>query len=76
MAPIATAPAVTIDLSTSSTRQINQLLASPEAPRALRIANPLGAHAPTRLHRNVLGVTYLIGGMSAERRPTAPSFAA
>ena len=45
MAPIAPAPAVTIDLSASSTRQINQLLASPEAPRALRIANPRGAHA-------------------------------
>jgi glutamate synthase domain-containing protein 3 len=45
MAPRATAAAVTIDLSSASTRQINELLASPEAPKALTITNPRGAHA-------------------------------
>jgi glutamate synthase domain-containing protein 3 len=45
MAPVATTPAVTIDLATSSTRQINELLASPDAPQALTITNPRGAHA-------------------------------
>jgi glutamate synthase domain-containing protein 3 len=45
MAPVATRPAVTIDLTTSGTRAINQLLASPDAPAALRITNPRGAHA-------------------------------
>jgi glutamate synthase domain-containing protein 3 len=45
MAPLATAAAVTIDLSSSSTRRINELLAAPDAPKALTITNPRGAHA-------------------------------
>ena len=45
MAPIATRPAVTIDLTESSTREVNALLASPDAPRSLTITKPRGAHA-------------------------------
>jgi methylamine---glutamate N-methyltransferase subunit B len=45
MAPIANAPAVTVDLGALGTRRINELLASPDAPRALTITNPHGAHA-------------------------------
>ena len=45
MAPLATRPAVTVDLSASNTRQINEMLASPDAPKSLRITNPRGAHA-------------------------------
>jgi glutamate synthase domain-containing protein 3 len=45
MAPIATRNAVTIDLRTSSTRAVNELLASPDAPQSLTITNPRGAHA-------------------------------
>jgi glutamate synthase domain-containing protein 3 len=45
MAPIATRAAVTIDLTTSSTRAVNELLGSSDAPQALTIANPRGAHA-------------------------------
>jgi methylamine---glutamate N-methyltransferase subunit B len=45
MAPTATRPAVTIDLTASSTREVNDLLAAPDAPKALRITNPRGAHA-------------------------------
>jgi methylamine---glutamate N-methyltransferase subunit B len=49
MAPVAAASlastAVTVDLSASSTRRLNQLLASPDAPKAIRITNPQGAHA-------------------------------
>jgi len=45
MAPVATRAAVTIDLTTSSTRQINALLGSADAPTPLRITNPRGAHA-------------------------------
>jgi glutamate synthase domain-containing protein 3 len=49
MAPVGIAgpasTAVTIDLGAASTRQINQLLASSDAPKAVRITNPQGAHA-------------------------------
>jgi glutamate synthase domain-containing protein 3 len=45
MAPLATRPAVTVDLTASSTREVNELLASSEAPKALTITNPRGAHA-------------------------------
>jgi methylamine---glutamate N-methyltransferase subunit B len=49
MAPVGIAgpasTAVTIDFSAASTRQVNQLLASPDAPKAVRISNPRGAHA-------------------------------
>jgi glutamate synthase domain-containing protein 3 len=45
MAPIAARAAVTIDLSKSSTRAVNELLASPDAPKSLTIVNPRGAHA-------------------------------
>ncbi|MDP9166368.1 MAG: protein glxC [Actinomycetota bacterium] len=45
MAPIATRAAVTIDLTESSTREVNALLASPDAPRSLTITKPRGAHA-------------------------------
>jgi glutamate synthase domain-containing protein 3 len=45
MAPVATRAAVTIDLTTSSTRQLNALLGSADAPTPLRITNPRGAHA-------------------------------
>jgi glutamate synthase domain-containing protein 3 len=45
VAPIATRADVTIDLTTSSTREVNALLASPAAPRSLTITNPRGAHA-------------------------------
>jgi methylamine---glutamate N-methyltransferase subunit B len=45
MAPVATAAAVAIDLAASSIREVNRLLASPRAPRVLRITNPRGAHA-------------------------------
>ena len=44
---IETAPVETtiIDLQTSSTRQVNELLSSPDAPTALTITRPQGAHA-------------------------------
>ena len=45
MAPVATRPAVTVDLDATTTRAVNQLLASPDAPKGLRITNPRGAHA-------------------------------
>jgi methylamine---glutamate N-methyltransferase subunit B len=45
MAPVGAAPAVTIDLRASSTRQINELLASADAPKSMTITNPQGAHA-------------------------------
>jgi methylamine---glutamate N-methyltransferase subunit B len=45
MAPVATRPAVTVDLDATTTRAVNQLLASPDAPKGLRISNPRGAHA-------------------------------
>jgi glutamate synthase domain-containing protein 3 len=49
MAPLGTvsqtSPGVTIDLVASSTRRVNQLLASSDAPKAVRVTNPLGAHA-------------------------------
>lgn len=49
MAPVGTvsqaSTAVTIDMGASSTRQINQLLTSPDAPKKVRITNPRGAHA-------------------------------
>jgi methylamine---glutamate N-methyltransferase subunit B len=45
MAPVGTAPAVTVDLRASSTRQINELLASADAPKSMTITNPQGAHA-------------------------------
>jgi glutamate synthase domain-containing protein 3 len=45
MAPLATVAAVTVDLGASSTREVNQLLASPDAPKIVRITNPRGAHA-------------------------------
>jgi methylamine---glutamate N-methyltransferase subunit B len=45
MAPLAAAAAVTVDLGACTTREVNQLLASPDAPKALRINNPRGAHA-------------------------------
>jgi glutamate synthase domain-containing protein 3 len=45
MAPVATRPAVAVDLDATTTRAVNQLLASPDAPKGLRITNPRGAHA-------------------------------
>ena len=37
--------ATTIDLQTSSTRGVNELLSSPDAPKSLTITTPQGAHA-------------------------------
>jgi glutamate synthase domain-containing protein 3 len=37
--------ATTIDLQTSSTREVNELLSSPDAPKSLTITRPQGAHA-------------------------------
>jgi len=45
MASVETAPAVTIDFSALGTRRINEMLASPGAPKVLTITNPRGAHA-------------------------------
>ena len=45
MASVEAAPAVTIDLGALGTRRINELHASPGAPKALTITNPHGAHA-------------------------------
>ncbi|HZA11160.1 protein glxC [Mycobacterium sp.] len=45
MASVETTSVVTIDLRESTTRDINALLASTDAPKALRITNPQGAHA-------------------------------
>ena len=45
MAPAAPVPAVTIDLAVCGTRETNALLASPDAPKAVTITNPQGAHA-------------------------------
>jgi methylamine---glutamate N-methyltransferase subunit B len=45
MASVETAAVTTIDLTTSTTRQLNALLTSPDAPKAVRITNPQGAHA-------------------------------
>jgi glutamate synthase domain-containing protein 3 len=70
VAPIATRAAVTIDLTTSSTRAVNDLLASAAAPRAFRITNPRGAHAlgcglDAELDVTVVGdVGYYCAGMN------------
>jgi glutamate synthase domain-containing protein 3 len=47
MAPLTLSPSTTtvLDLSTSSVRAVNSLLASTDAPTSLTIANPQGAHA-------------------------------
>jgi methylamine---glutamate N-methyltransferase subunit B len=45
MAPVGTVTAAAVDLRTISTRQVNEMLASPDAPKALTITNPQGAHA-------------------------------
>jgi glutamate synthase domain-containing protein 3 len=45
MAPIAARAALTIDLTASSTRAVNELLAAPDAPPSLTVTNPRGAHA-------------------------------
>jgi len=45
MAPVETASVATVDLPASSTRQLNALLASADAPKAVRVTNPQGAHA-------------------------------
>jgi methylamine---glutamate N-methyltransferase subunit B len=45
VAPTATHPAVTVDLTASSTREVNDLLAASDMPKVLTITNPRGAHA-------------------------------
>ncbi len=45
MAPVATTEATVLNLETSSTRAVNERLTSPEAPKAVTVTGPQGAHA-------------------------------
>lgn len=67
---------VTIDLQKSSTREVNELLSSPDAPKSLTITRPQGAHAlacglDAELDVTIEGhVGYYCAGMNQKARVT------